>query len=89
MKENLIIIRNFLYRLFLIGFVLNLIFQLVFIFHGFQEIDEAAKMIHVSSNYLIELILNSITDVKTFLFFGVLCPAFALHWTISRDKLLK
>lgn len=89
MKENLTVIRNFLYRLFLIGFIFSALTQLGIIFGNFQGISEASKMLHVSPEYLIELILNSITVVKTFLFYCVLCPALALHWTIAKDKNLK
>lgn len=89
MKEILIIIRNFLYRLFLIGLVFSVLSQLALVSINVQGLTEASKILHVSSNYLMELMLKAITDVKNFLFFGVLCPAIALHWTISKDKLVK
>lgn len=89
MKEILIVIRNFLYRLFLIGLVFSILSQLALIYINVQGLTEASKILHVSSSYLMELMLKAITDVKNFLFFGVLCPAIALHWTISKDKLLK
>lgn len=88
MKVYLIVARNFLYRLFFIGLIFSVLFQLIFIFNNFHGLAEAANILHVSQSYLIELLLNSISAVKTFLFFGVLCPALALHWTITKDKLL-
>jgi len=89
MKEMLTIIRNILYRIFIIGFIFSIVSQLALIFMDFEGINEAAKLLHVSSTNLIMVILNSINFVKVFLFYGILCPALAIHWTISRDKLLK
>lgn len=87
MKEKLIIVRNFLYRLFLIGFIFSVISQLAFLYANSQGLQQASTILHVSQDDLIELALKSITAVKTFLFYGVLFPALALHWTVARDKI--
>lgn len=86
MKKKLKVIRNFLYRLFLIGFIINTVSALSFIsIHG-QGLEEAAKMLNVTPAYLIELALTSLNTIKLVLFYIVLLPAIALHWTIARDK---
>lgn len=89
MKKNLTVIRNILYRLFLIGFVLSILIQLPLLHINFEGLNEAAQIFHISPDQLMMVVLNSISFAKAFLFFCVLCPALAIHWTIARDKLLK
>lgn len=87
MREKLIITRNFLYRFFILGFIINLIVQ--FIFSAAvktQGVNELSQMLSVSSYYLAQLIISSIVFIRVFLFYFVLLPAIALHWTIARDK---
>lgn len=90
MRKKLIVTRNFLYRLFFIGFVFNVFAQIVFMLaatgHG---LDEAARAISVPPYYMGEMVVTSIMILRMFLFYAVLLPAFALHWTIARDKELK
>lgn len=88
MKEKLIIIRNFLYRLFIIGFILNIISQIPFVLVKMQSINEAAVFLGVPPYYLMELLITSITVLRIILVYFILCPALALHWTIARDKSL-
>lgn len=87
MKEKLIITRNFLYRLFLLGFIINLFAQFVLMIAvkngAFLEL---AKTLSVSTYYLGELVTSSIVIMRIILFYLVLLPALALHWTIARDK---
>lgn len=90
MREKLIVIRNFLYRLFFIGFIFNLFAQVIFMLaatgHG---LDDAARAISVPPYYMGEMVVTSIMIIRMFLFYAILLPAFALHWTIARDKVLK
>jgi len=89
MKENLIITRNFLYRLFLIGFVINFLAQFIFMFAvKAQGINELAQMLSVSPLDLGQTIFSSIIYIRVILFYFILLPALALHWTIARDKKL-
>lgn len=87
MKEKLIIIRNFLYRLFLIGFVLSLLAQFVFMaaVKG-QGIIDLSVMLNTPPVYLSTLITSSIIIIRVLFLYFVLLPALALHWTIARDK---
>lgn len=88
MREKLVITRNFLYRLFLIGIVLNILVQFVFMMamKG-QGINEISQILNVPQYYVIQLIISSIISVRIILIYFILCPAFALHWTIARDKI--
>lgn len=89
MKQNLIIMRNFLYRLFLIGFVINFLAQFILMFAvKMQGLIELSQMLSVSPFYLGETIMTSIIVMRVILFYFVLIPAFALHWTIAREKSL-
>lgn len=88
MREKLIITRNFFYKLFLIGFVLNVLFQLIVLAIGGQGLSDASKILELQPQFLIQLLIISVTTVRIFLVYFVLCPALALHWTISKDKLL-
>lgn len=87
MKEKLIITRNFLYRLFIIGIVLNIFAQFMFMMaiKG-QALNEVAVALNLSSSYLVQMIISSIISIRIVLLYFILCPAFALHWTIARDK---
>lgn len=87
MKEKLILIRNFLYRLFLLGFLINVFAQFVLMVavQG-GALMELSKLLNVSTFYLGEMITSSIVIIRIILFYFVLLPALALHWTIARDK---
>lgn len=86
MKEKLIVIRNFLYRLFIVGFVFNVLFQLLFLIMGGKGIQEASRVLELPPYYLIELLISTIIYMRIVLIYFILFPAIALHWTIARDK---
>lgn len=88
MKEKLIIIRNFLYRLFLIGFILNLGAQFVFMAAAKgQGIVEVSKLLSVTPFYVGAFISSSIIIIRVIFLYFILLPAIALHWTVARDKM--
>lgn len=86
MREKLILIRNFLYRFFVIGFVFNVLFQLLFMYLGVKGLQEASRVLELRPYYLIELLITIISYLRVFFVYFVLFPALALHWTIARDK---
>lgn len=88
MKEKLTIVRNFLYRFFLIGIVLNILFQLLVLFIGGKSLLEVSRILELPPFYLTELLIVTIASIRAILIYFILCPALALHWTISRDKTL-
>lgn len=89
MREKLILIRNFLYRLFLIGFILNVAAQFVFMAAAKgQGINELSQILSIPPFYLGELIVSSIVIIRVIFLYFILLPALALHWTVARDKSL-
>lgn len=86
MRKKLLLVRNFLYRFFVIGFVFNVLFQLLFMFLGVKGIQEANRILELRPYYLIELLITMIAFLRVFLVYFILFPALALHWTVARDK---
>lgn len=86
MKEKLILTRNFLYRLFLIGFILSVVAQLIFMSLTVPMLAEATKILGLPPFFIAKLVSTSLVFTRVFLFYFVLSTALALHWTIARDK---
>lgn len=86
MRKKLLLVRNFLYKFFLIGFVFNVLFQLLFMFLGVKGIQEASTILGLRPYYLIELMITLIAYLRVFFVYFVLFPALALHWTVAKDK---
>lgn len=74
--------------MFLIGFVLNVLFQLVILFIGGKGLLEAARILELPPYYLTQVMIVAIASIRAFLVYFILCPALALHWTIAKDKTL-
>lgn len=88
MRDKLIIARNFLYKLFLIGFVLNVLFQLLVLSIGGKALLEASRVLELQPFFLTQLLIICVASVRIFLVYCVLCPALAIHWTVAKDKTL-
>lgn len=87
MKEKLILVRNFLYRLFLIGIILNISAQVIHaIIANGGVINDPAQALMISPNYFEQLGISNILFIRLFLIYFILCPALVLHWTIAKDK---
>lgn len=87
MREKLIVTRNFLYRLFIISFIINIIAQIILtLATKSNNINQVSLMLGVTPFYLAQLIFTSIVIIRVFLFYFILLPAIALHWTIASDK---
>lgn len=89
MKEKLLLTRNFLYRLFLVGFLFSVIFQLSFMSISPKLLVEANKLLGLPPFFVLELVISALVYIRVFLVYFILCPALALHWTIARDKTFK
>lgn len=87
MREKLIIARNFLYRLFLIGFIANVAAQIIFMAAAKgHAINQLSQMLTITPFYLGALVTSSIIVMRVIFLYFILFPALALHWTIARDK---
>lgn len=86
MRVNLIVTRNFLYRLFVIGFVVNVLAQMVFMVAAKgQGIVEMATILNITPFFVGAIITASLVVMRMIFLYFVLFPALALHWTIARD----
>ena len=86
MREKLILVRNFLYRFFIIGFIFNILTQLFFLLIGAKGLHQASMVLELRPYYLLELIISTVMYLRVFLVYFVLFPALALHWTIAKDN---
>lgn len=89
MKEKLLVTRNFLYRLFVVGFLFSLIFQFSFMSISPKLLAEANKLLGLQPFFVLELVISALVYIRAFLIYFILAPALALHWTIARDKYFK
>lgn len=87
--KKLVVLRNFLYRFFVIGFVFSVIMQAVLMVSHDYIFAIAKEFANIPQCGLALLLTGFLGYVRLFLFFMVLSPALALHWTISRDKAFK
>lgn len=88
MSKKLVVVRNFLYRFFVIGFLVSILSQLVFFANNGMFLTQIAMMLEVSRAHLVLLVISLIALGRIFLVYLILCPALALHWTIKREKSL-
>ena len=87
MREKLLILRNFLYRLFLVGFVLTVFAQIFYtIVLSSPYLEDAMMLANIPLSYFQQLLTSCLTFARLFFAYAVLCPALALHWTIAKDK---
>lgn len=89
MREKLLLTRNFLYRLFVVGFLFSIVFQLSFMSISPKLLAEANKVLGLQPFFVLELVIQALVYIRAFLIYFILCPALALHWTIARDKYFK
>ena len=85
-KEKLILIRNFLFKTFIVGLIFALVvFVLTFIFWDKWSLVVYSKF-GLSPKELAELFVNSLLYTRFYLIFVVLVPAIALHWLVKSPK---
>ena len=82
-KQNLILIRDFLFKSFIVGILFAiLLFVMTTIFWDFASSVIYSKFT-VSQKELGELVVNSFLHLRLFLVFIFLVPAISLHWVIK------
>lgn len=84
MNQNLILARNFLFKWFIVGFILLLISVIIFIFLKDLGAEVAYRLYNVDNGNYYNIVLLIFGLTKSALFFFVLSPAIALHWMIKR-----
>ncbi len=83
MSENLVLIRDFLFKWFIVGFGLFLLSVILYIFMKDFSAEMSMKLYNVEPQYYFNLAFTLLGFLKLFLFFGVLSPALAIHWLIK------
>ncbi len=83
MEEKLIIAKKFLYKYFLIGFLLFLISVVSYIFIKDFAAELAQSWYGIDPQFYYNVIFIFLGLIKMFLVFLVLAPALALHWLVK------
>jgi hypothetical protein len=83
MKENLTVIRNILFKSFLIGYIILIFSALIFMFNVDYFADLANQMFGIERQYYLFAVMLIMGMAKNVLFLAFLCPAIAIHWTLK------
>lgn len=83
--ETIRVARNVLFRCFVVGFGLALFFGGILAVGWEAWISLAARWFHTTEAVLTPVFLNFLVAIRFFLFFVVLTPALALHWTYKAE----
>lgn len=86
MCEKLVLTRNFLYKFFVVGFLLFLLTAIIYIFVRGFAVEMALAWYGVDPLYYQNLVFMFFGFIKFILIFLVLSPALALHWMICCCK---
>ena len=85
-KEKLTLIRNFLFKTFLVGvlFAILLFVGTTYFWNTWSAM--VLDKLHVDQNDLGRLVVNSFLYTRFYLIFVILVPAIGLHWLIKANK---
>jgi len=86
MNENLVLIRNFLFKWFVIGFALFILNVTLYIIFKDFGAEMCMELYNVNLQDYYNISLGLFGFFKLFLLFCVLSPAIALHWLIKSNK---
>ena len=89
MLETIILIRNILYKCFLISLVYFIFVTLFYMFNKDWAVNFSTSLYNISKENLYLLIVYFIGWMKMFAFYVFLVPALALHWTANQLKKAK
>lgn len=85
-KENLILIRNFLFKMFIVSILFAIfLFVMTCAFWGNWSSFIYSKFL-VTEKELGEMVVQFFINLRSFVLFGVLVPGIALHWTVKSLK---
>lgn len=85
MNETIRVIRDTLFRTFLIGLLFGLFY--VCVYYGWRDFWDELVVVRwalIDQESLDVLTLSFLGIVRFYLVFILLAPAFALHWTLKR-----
>ena len=85
-KEKLILIRNFLFKIFIVGVLFALfLFVMTVTFWGTWSSFIYSKF-QLTEKELGQLVVQQFINLRFYLVFVILVPAISLHWTIKSHK---
>lgn len=84
-KENLRLLRNILFRTFVVGIVLVLILGALTIYSWESCASLSGEWFNIDPAVLVPVVFEFFATVRFFLLFVVLAPALALHWTLKKE----
>ncbi len=83
--EILRLIRNILFRSFVVGAIISFVFGLLTMIWWTTWMGMAEQWFHADSATLTQLVVKFFMNVRFFLVFIVLTPALAIHWTLRKE----
>jgi hypothetical protein len=83
--ETLRLIRNILIRSFVIGAGLGLLFAIATLAGWTVWMPLAASLFHTDAATVTSVTLQFFVGLRFFLWFCVLTPALAMHWTLKTE----
>ncbi|MDD4616106.1 MAG: hypothetical protein PHW76_03185 [Alphaproteobacteria bacterium] len=83
--ESLRLIRDSLFRMFIVGFIIAIILWIGTEFFWQASTELSARMFRVDPAVFAAGMLWYFTAIKYFLLFLVLTPALAIHWTLKKE----
>lgn len=86
MLDNLIILRNILYRYTAIAFVFFIISFIAYMIGKDYFLPAYSSMFGVSKSEFNAIALNSFAEIKLLIIFLALLPGIVIHWTINKIK---
>lgn len=85
-KQSLILIRDFLFKTFIVGILFAIFFFLVTAFFWDFWSSTIYSVFHVNEQEAGKLIASWFLHLRFFLIFIILVPAISLHWVIKSIK---
>ncbi len=83
--ESLRLVRNIFVRIFVIGAGFGVLFAIATLAGWNLWMPLAARLFHTDAATVTLVILQFFTGLRFFLWFCVLTPALAIHWTLKAE----
>lgn len=84
--ENLRIVRNILFRTFLSGLIIVILFAVATMSLWDFMIAMANQWFHTTEAVLTPIVIKFFVDIRFYLVFVILAPALGIHWTIKKEE---
>lgn len=80
------LLRNIFLRAFVVGAAIGLAFAILTFVAWDAGMSLGIRMFHTDAETLTPLALRSFAQLRFFLWFGLLTPGLALHWTLKAEE---